>query len=75
MATIKNNALNLPNTFDSANKKACICKVQEKKEEKFAKAAYLRIPYCKIVKECFQCEVQQYLISLLLLMHSPIENQ
>ena len=28
-------------TFDSADSKACICKIQEKKKEKFAKGAYL----------------------------------
>ena len=40
-ATIKNNAFNLPSTFDSANNKPCIREIQEKKEEKFAKAAHL----------------------------------
>ena len=40
-ATIKNNALNLPSTFDSSNNKPCIREIQEKKEERFAKAAHL----------------------------------
>ena len=39
MATIKNNALKLPDTFYSANGKTCIRKIQERKEEKFPKAA------------------------------------
>ena len=30
-ATIKNNAFNLPSTFDSANNKPCIREIQEKK--------------------------------------------
>ena len=35
-STIKNNALNLINTFDPADDKACIGRIQEKREEKFA---------------------------------------
>ena len=35
-ATIKNNALNLINTFDLADDKACIGRIQEREKEKFA---------------------------------------
>ena len=60
-ATIKNNALNLPSTFDSADDKACIRKIKEKKAEKFAKAAYLSFSYRdSIVKEYFQYEVTEF---------------
>ena len=60
-ATIKNNAHNLPSTFDPADDKACICKIQEKKEEKFAKDAYLSFPYHdSIVNVCFQYEVTEF---------------
>ena len=52
-------ALNLTSTFDSADNKACICKIQEKKEEKFAKAAFLTFPY-RNCKECFQYEVTEF---------------
>ena len=61
MATIKNIALNLPSTFDSAGDKACIRKIQEKKEEKSAKRAYLSFPYRDFIdKECFQYEVTEF---------------
>ena len=61
MATIKNNALKLPDTFYSANGKTCIRKIQEKKEEKLPKAAHLSFPYRdSIVKECFQYEVIEF---------------
>ena len=50
--------INLLNAFDSAHDKTCICKIQEKKEKEFAKAAYLSFPYH--VKECFQYEVTEF---------------
>ena len=59
-ASIKNNALNLPSSFDLilsnfADNKACICKIQ---------AAYLIFPYRgSIVKECFQDEVTEFPLS------------
>ena len=69
MATIKNNALKLPDTFYSANGKTCIRKIQEKKEEKLPKAAHLSFPYRdSIVKECFQYELN-------FLHHSPMAEK
>ena len=60
-ATTKNNPLNLPTTFDPGDEKACIRKIWEKKEEKFAKAAYSSFPYRDfIVEECFQYEVTEF---------------
>ena len=54
MATIKNNPLNLLSSFDPVHDKACISKIQEKKEEKFDKAAYSSFPYLdSFIKECF----------------------
>ena len=40
MATIRNNPLNLLSSFDPVDDKACIPKIQEKKEENFDKAPY-----------------------------------
>ena len=54
MATIKNNPLNLLSSFDPDDDKACIPQIQEKKEEKFDKAAYSSFLYLdSIIKECF----------------------
>ena len=58
---IKNNQRNLPSTFDQVDKKACIRKIQENKEEKLAKAAYSSFRYRNsVVKECFQYEVTEF---------------
>ena len=61
MLFYKNKALNLPSIFDLGDNKVCIGKIQEKKEEKFAKDAYLSFPYRDyVVKECFKYKVIEF---------------
>ena len=57
----KNEALNLPSIFDPDDDKVSMGKIQENKEEKFAKTAYLSFPHRDYdVKEFFKHKVTEF---------------